>query len=237
VIHYHGTPITPREALFELAGRNFFVSFAEPRDIETVAQIGQSFALDNGAWSFYTTGKATDWAGFYAWAERWLEYRTAWAVIPDVIGGTEEENDALLAQWPSSLRRQGAPVWHLTSSVERLLRIVDAGWSRVCFGGLDLLGRADSSAVRRRLDEVFDALIPGGGPAPCWLHCLKGMSAAKFDYPFSSVDSTDVARNHKRHGYRPGTARAMAERWDSMNPPARWTPARWTTDLFGDTAA
>ena len=42
VIHYHGTPITPRESLLELAGRSFCVSFAHPRDVRTCHEIGQS---------------------------------------------------------------------------------------------------------------------------------------------------------------------------------------------------
>lgn len=50
-LHYHGTPITPRKVLEQLAGACFCVSFAEPRDVERVHQIGQSVMLDNGAFS------------------------------------------------------------------------------------------------------------------------------------------------------------------------------------------
>jgi hypothetical protein len=60
VIHYHGTPVTPRARLLELAGRCFCVSFAQPQDITACHDIGQSVMLDNGAYSFWRTGRATD---------------------------------------------------------------------------------------------------------------------------------------------------------------------------------
>jgi hypothetical protein len=41
-MHYHGTPITPITALYELAGRNFCVSHANPQDVARCHQIGQS---------------------------------------------------------------------------------------------------------------------------------------------------------------------------------------------------
>lgn len=107
-IHYHGTPITPRSVLSELTGRCFCVSYERPDDVEWCHKWGQSVMLDNGAFSAWTRGKQVDWAGFYAWADRWLEHRTSWAVVPDVIMGDERDNDALIAQWPHGQR--GAPV-------------------------------------------------------------------------------------------------------------------------------
>jgi len=100
VIHYHGTPITPRGALGQLPGRCFCVSYARPEQVTTCHQLGQSILLDNGAYTSWTQRKPTDWPGYYAWSERWLQYPSTWAVIPDVIDGTAEQNDALLRQWP-----------------------------------------------------------------------------------------------------------------------------------------
>ena len=48
MIHYHGTPITPIAALYELAGRNFCVSHAAPADVARVHMIWQTVMLDNG---------------------------------------------------------------------------------------------------------------------------------------------------------------------------------------------
>lgn len=53
MIHYHGTPITPRAVLHELAGRNFCVPFSDARDVGICHEIGQSVMIDNGAFSFW----------------------------------------------------------------------------------------------------------------------------------------------------------------------------------------
>ena len=48
MIHYFGTPITPRSSLMQLAGRSFCVSFAAPSDVAVCHEIGESVTLDNG---------------------------------------------------------------------------------------------------------------------------------------------------------------------------------------------
>jgi hypothetical protein len=105
VIHYHGGPITPETvARRAWTGRHAFVSYADSRGIGMAAGICQTFALDNGAYSFWKADRATDWPGYYDWAEQWLNHPACdWAVIPDVIGGTEDENDRLVAQHPRAL--------------------------------------------------------------------------------------------------------------------------------------
>ena len=108
-LHFHGTPITPRSVLMELRGKCFCVSHAAPADVKLCHDIGQSVMLDNGAFSRWRAGKPTDWPGYYAWAEQWLEYQTTWAVVPDVIDGDAAANDELIRQWPHG-RRQAAPV-------------------------------------------------------------------------------------------------------------------------------
>jgi hypothetical protein len=64
MLHYHGTPITPLTALYELAGCNFCVSFACPQDVVRVHSIGQSVLLDSGAFSAWKRGILIDWAGY-----------------------------------------------------------------------------------------------------------------------------------------------------------------------------
>lgn len=214
-IHYHGTPISPRSVLHTLAGRCFCVSFAAPTDVAVAHAIGQSVMLDNGAFSTWRVGKPTDWPGYYAWCEQWLEYHTTWAVIPDVIGGDEARNDALIAQWPHGTR--GAPVWHLNMPVARLLRLAEK-WPRICVGSAGEYQTVGSPAWHARMAEAMNALC-GNGPSPVWLHMLRGMAMSKKRYPFASVDSTDVARNHNRPQH---VAAAMAAGWDAHNCPARW---------------
>lgn len=85
-IHYHGTSITPKARLLDLAGKHFCVSFARPDSLKTCLEIGQSLMLDNGAFSVYTRGAVLDVSAFYSWVDPLLSH-PHWAVIPDQIGG------------------------------------------------------------------------------------------------------------------------------------------------------
>jgi hypothetical protein len=214
VIHYHGTPITPRAALLVLSGRHFCVSHARPDDVKICHQIGQSVLLDNGAFSKWRRGHETDWGAYYAWCERWLSFPTSWAIIPDVIGGGPDVQDQLLAQWP--FRHRGAPVWHMDEPVERFVRLCDE-WPRVCIGS-SAEYRILSAPWCRRIEEAFDAIAPRHRFLP-WIHMLRGMALSGRQYPFASVDSTDIARNHNRKQNCP---KRMAERWDAMQTPGEW---------------
>lgn len=223
-MHYHGTPITPRSVLHTLAGACFCVSYADPRDVELCHQIGQSVMLDNGAFSMWTIGKETDWSGFYRWAETWLDWPTTWAVPPDVIAGTAEENDALLAKWPFP-RHKGYPVWHLHEPIDRLLRLLDE-WPRVCMGGSEQYKDIGSEAWHRRMDQAWN-LIHSRRP---WIHMLRGMACLQMGYPFASVDSADVGRHHSQ---RRDSAKAMVDHWDSIQAAGIWVP-RLQGELFHD---
>jgi hypothetical protein len=216
-IHYHGTPITPRDRLYELAGRHFCVSYADPRDIHVCHQIGQSVLLDNGAFTFWRGGAEPDWGGYYTWAERWLDYPTTWAVIPDVIDGDEQANDRLLASWFQTHLPRGAPVWHLHESLERLRRLTH-GYERVCVGSSGAYRVIGTDTWHRRLSEAFDVVADEHGRVP-WVHMLRGMALAGSHYPFASVDSTDVARNHNRPQ---NTAAQMVVHWDAQQCPPLW---------------
>ena len=216
MIHYHGTPITGAGVLGRLAGRCFCVSFARPDQIAVCHEIGQSILLDNGAFSLWHRGTPTDWPGYYIWCERWLQYPTTWAVIPDVIDGGVNDNDALIRQWPHGDR--GAPVWHLHEPIDRLLTLADS-WPRLCIGSSGAYATVGDHRWRHRMDAAMNALC-GTGPVPVWLHMLRGMALSDSQYPFASVDSTDVARNHNRPH---NNALQMALRWDGRQCPAHWT--------------
>lgn len=221
MIHYHGTPITPRAKLLELAGRCFCVSFAHPQDVRVCHEIGQSIMLDNGAFTQWRSRRSVNLPAYYEWCERWLAYRTTWAVIPDVIEGTERENDRLVAAWPFGDR--GAPVWHMHEHIHRLLRLAEE-WPRVCIGSSGDYRNVGDHEWRRRMAETMDSLCPDG-PAPTWLHMLRGMKLAGGPYPFASADSTNIARNHAgvpTLGMRPRSPRAMADRLDQSQSPAHW---------------
>jgi hypothetical protein len=214
LIHYHGTPLTPREVLYRLAGRCFCVPFSDPRDIGACREIAQSIMLDNGAFSAWRKGKATDWPGYYAWAEEWLG-PADWAVIPDVIDGDEQANDGLIAQWPHGHR--GAPVWHLHEPYERLQRLVDE-WPLVCLGSSGDFAQIGTPAWERRMDTAFNR-VASGRFVPR-LHGLRMLSLSGKRWPLASADSTDIARNHATERYKSAERRAFE--WDIRQTPHTW---------------
>ena len=220
-MHYHGTPITPRAVLLELAGRCFCVRYGEHRDVEPCHEIGQSVLLDNGAYPAFTKGKPTDWPGFYRFCEKWLEHWTTWAVIPDVIDGDEQANDALIREWPFGDR--GAPVYHLHEDLGRLSRLM-AEWPLVCIGSSGDYWKIGSASWVRRMAEVMDVATDDRGVPFTRLHMLRGLDFADGPYPFYSADSTNVARNHAgtNSGSPKKSALRMAAEIDARQPAVRW---------------
>jgi hypothetical protein len=204
-------------ALLQLAGRHFCVSHARPDQVAQAHSIGQSVMLDNGAFSRWKRGAETDWPAYYEWCERWLGYATTWAVIPDVIDGGSQLQDALVREWPFGHR--GAPVWHMDEPLHRLLALCDA-WPKVCIGSTAEYRVVLSDPWRRRMDECWNALAARHRHLP-WVHMLRGMQCSGLSWPFASVDSTDIAQNHNRPQ---NTPRAMADRWDAAQCPRVWEP-------------
>jgi hypothetical protein len=211
VIHYHGTPITPRAKLIELAGRCFCVSYAEPRDIGICHEIGQSVMLDNGAFSAWKRGHKTDWSAYYEWSDRWLDYPTTWAVIPDEIDAGGQLQDALISEWPHGER--GAPVYHMDERPERLLALLDK-WPRVCIGSTAEYAQILTAAWERRMDELWNEIAKRHSRTPN-VHMLRGMQLSRHRWPFASVDSTDVGQN----SHRDKRPRERADRWDATQCP------------------
>ena len=94
MIHYHGTPLTPRSEMLKMAGKHFCVSFANPYDADWCLMHGQSVMWDNGAFKMHTKGKQVDWSNFYDWVAPRLGH-PHWAVVPDVIDGDIDDNLSL----------------------------------------------------------------------------------------------------------------------------------------------
>jgi hypothetical protein len=246
VIHYHGGPITPETcAVRAWSGRHAFVSFAHPRQVELAASICQSFALDNGAFSLWKASSPTDWPAYYEWADKWLGHPACdWAVIPDVIEGTEEENDALIAEWPHG-PFFGVPVWHLNESVERLVRLAEA-FPRVALGSAAEYDVSRPAKCIQRLQETLPAISVDGIPK-VKLHGLRMLNPAIVTkVPLSSADSTNVARNIKfdsawKGTYAPNTKEARTDvlvaRIEAHQSPVRLeasvVPISEQYDLFG----
>lgn len=226
MIHYHGTPITPFEGLHQLAGKHFCVSHARPDNVEACHEIGQSVMLDNGAFSAWKRGHEPDWTDYYDWTDRWLDFPTTWAVIPDVVDGGSQLQDALVSQWPHGQR--GAPVWHMDEPLDRVLRLTDE-WPLVCIGSTEEYAMVLSPVWRRRMDAAWDALAKRHRRLPR-VHMLRGMQTAGKQWPFASADSTNIAQNHNRPQ---NTPRSMADRIDALQTPGNWEPVQISEGIFG----
>lgn len=214
MIHYHCADINPAGKLFDLAGRNLLVSHAYPRHIRMAHEIGQTVMLDNGAFSVWRSGTAADWEGYYEWCDEWLNCPTTWAILPDVIDGGADAQDALIEDWPHGDR--GAPVWHMDEDIDRLSRLVHE-WPRVCIGSTGQYATVGSDEWHTRMTIAFNML--GRMRRMPWVHGLR-MQGVGHLYPFGSVDSADIARNQNRPQ---NTIPKMAERWDRIQPRIGWT--------------
>lgn len=225
MIHYHGTPLSPASELMKLAGRHFCVPFSDPRDADRCAAIGQSIMFDNGAFSAFTRGVTLDVTAYYKWLEPRLGH-PHWAVVPDVIDGTEADQRLMMSGWPFP-RTMSAPVWHLALEIEYLIEICDT-WPRVCFGSSGAYWQVGSSAWMRRADQAFNALAKRHRHLP-WIHMLRGLSLAGDRWPFASADSTNIARNFKDSIACP---ERMARNIDARQCPINWIAQPIQKDLL-----
>lgn len=194
------------------------VSWKRPDQVKRIHEIGQTVLLDNGAYSFWkqkTISAPPIWSAYYRWCDEWLEFPTTWAIIPDVINGGIIANDAMIKKWP--FRFRGTPVWHLDEPVSRLVELT-LEWPRVCFGSSGSFARIGTDAWCDRIDQAFWELDKRHKRMP-WIHMLRGMAQVGKRWPFASVDSCDVGRNHKSRNY---TALKMASTWDSIQCPAKF---------------
>lgn len=225
MIHYHGTPLTPRAELQKMAGKHFCVSFANPGDADWCLRYGQSVMWDNGAFSAFTKGAVFDPAAFAAWVEPRLAH-PHWAVVPDVIDGTVADQREAAKPWPHP-RSLSAPVWHMGLPIDWLLELAD-GWPRICFGSTAAYWQVGSEAWERRCDEAWNALERRG--LRPWVHMLRGLALSGDRWPFASADSVNVARNFKDARICP---ERMARRIDAIQPyQTKWAARPMQEDLF-----
>jgi hypothetical protein len=233
MIHYHGLPITPNTAaVLAVTIGHAFVSYAHPDQLPIAVEVCQSFAVDNGAFSAWKKGTPIlDWSGYYDWAlNAKLVPSCDFAVIPDVIDGTEQDNDALLAEWPYN-NWFGAPVWHLNESIGRLERLA-ADYPRVCFGSSGQYANIGTTEWWVQMAVAVRAISDKEGRPLVKIHGLRMLNPSIFTkFPFASADSTNIGRNigidqSWRGNYMPPSkevrAHVMRTRIESHNSPARW---------------
>lgn len=231
MIHYHGGPITPNvTAEMAWSRRHGFVSFEHPYQVALAAEVCQSFALDNGAYSAWTQGNTVDIKAYAEWVKEWCRHPGFdWCVIPDVIDGSEGDNIGMIAQWRELCDfRISVPVWHMHESLERL-RYLAVAWNRVAIGSSGQWATVGSVDWWHRMGEAMDAICDEDGRPMCKLHGMRMLDPSIFTrLPLASADSTNVARNHvrtsRRYHLTDGMgAVVMASRIESAQSAAVWS--------------
>ena len=236
MIVYHGTPFGGDSAGVTrfLKGRHALIPFSNTSDCETAFEVCQTVVFDNGAFTAWKQGRPiTDWRGYYDWVCEWYRHPAfAWAIIPDVIDGTEDDNDRLLDEWDG--RIEGVPVWHLHESMERLRRLTS--WPRICIGSSGEYATTGTKAWWSRMIEAFNVICGESDRPRCKVHGLR-MAAQEYTsrFPFASVDSTNVAQNCcllPRFGTyaapnRWQRAEAIAYRMEAFQTTGVWDRAVW----------
>lgn len=168
MIHYHGTPITPRSVAIEmLRRRHGLVSYAHPEQMGIVAEVCQSFVLDNGAFTYWKQGGSINVELYANWVKKWWKHPGFdFCLIPDVIGGTEAENEAMFASWFSvrmPLRdSRCVPVWHMHESIDRLKRLCRE-LPRVALGSSGQWATPGTADWWDRMGEAMDSIPRAGG--------------------------------------------------------------------------
>lgn len=250
-IHRHALPITGNDPITgngvfaTVAGRNYLISHATTArsQVDVAEKQGQTLWFDPGAFTYrrrlLESIKARraggefisaddehellhaprDWRPYYEWCDERLDRPTTMAIIPDVIDAASQLQDALIKEWPFG--RKGVPVYHIHHSEERLLRLLDE-WEWVALGSSGEYWDILSDEWCARMDFLWNEIPKRHRRTPN-THMLRGMQLAldPHPYPFASLDSSDVGQNHNRPQ---NTARAMVDRWDAAQCPARWVP-------------
>ncbi len=246
MIHYHGLPITPASAAAKvLAGRHAFVSYLTPLQLEIAIDVCQSFAVDNGAFSAWKSGREMNWPDYFEWVESIKRLPNFdFAVIPDVIDGDEIANNELLDAWPHE-PWLSAPVWHMHESIQRLQTLA-RNWPRVCIGSSGQVATVGDSNWWHRMGEAMNAICDDKGRPICKLHGLRMLNPEVFRHlPLTSADSTNIAQNIGidsawRGTYMPPDkdwrAMIMAERIEANNGASCWVDHTPQASLFGDAA-
>ena len=238
MIHFHGSPVSGEadSAWRFYQGRHVMVSFANPEHLPIVAEVCESFCLDNGAFSAWKSGKSLDVKAYADWVEQWYQHPAfAWCVIPDVIDGTQRDNRMSIDDWMTHLpsnnfRHHSVPVWHFHESTTYLAELAER-FPLVALGSSGKWPTPGTESWWERVDEFMPAICDGKGRPRCKLHGLRMLNPEIFQaLPLASADSTNAAVNAGSVGrfgqYPPLEAWArscqIADRIEAYQSAAAW---------------
>lgn len=217
MIHYHGGPITPVSAAISAwTRRHACVSFAYPNQMSVACEVAQSVIADNGAFTAWNNKESVNIPAYIDWVTEWHRHPAFdWCLIPDVIDGSEKENDTLIDEWPLSISCS-VPVWHLHESLERLEKLCYR-WQRVAIGSSGQYANIGTTSWWHRMAEAMTRACDSNGFPITKLHGLRMLNPTIYSqFPFSSCDSTNVARNIGLDQKWKGTYQAMTKETRAM---------------------
>lgn len=231
---YHGLPITPATAaVAAVGGGHGFLSFAHPDQLGLALDCCETIAVDCGEWSDHKAGRINvDRLPYYEWLRGFIRHPAFdFGIIPDRIGGTEEENRQLIEEWPFGIHL-GCPVWHLHESLEFLSELVET-FPRIAIGSSAQYEEIGTPEWWERMDVAMGVACDENGYPKTKLHGLRMLDVAIYTrFPFASADSTNIARNigidqrWKNGAYMPigkdARARIIRQRIESFQSPARY---------------
>jgi hypothetical protein len=199
MIHYHGSPIGGQKhnAAKFWQGRHGLVSYEYKDDLPVMMDVCKTVVFDNGAFTAWKKGRKCDFSGYIEWCETWHRHPAwAWGLIPDVIDGSDADNDALVDEWPKHLR--GVPVYHLHEKISRLTRLAER-FDMVALGSSGVWSNPGDPGWWSRMAHILDAICDEQGRPMVRLHGLRMLdNKITSRVPLASADSTNAVRNNIR---------------------------------------
>jgi hypothetical protein len=118
-----------------------------------------------------------------------------WALIPDKIDGTWQENQAKILRWHKSGGAKGVPIYHLHEPLFYLEWLAD-NYPMVALGSSGEWGRPNSAKWWVRMEKVMETVTDEQGRPKTKLHGLRMLNPKVFTkLPLSSADSANAATN------------------------------------------
>lgn len=208
-----GLPLNPAPLLDQLRGRSFCVSYTHRARLgrqldQAIDLVGedQILLVDNGAFTAWQAGTKLDWdhwEGFVHWAAD-IQARCpqAVAVMPDIIGGSVDENWQLAMDFMCSEgvdRWRIMPVWHMHEPLD-YLRHMATEFQFLAIGSSGQYAKVGTHGWHKRMRQALRALdratLRQGERRP-WVHLMRAQSMMHL-YAVDSCDSCNVAVNHGR---------------------------------------
>lgn len=215
MIHLHGSPFSGSKndpEVDELCAHLYgtgqvggLVSFMGKSQTELVIKNGKYVWFDNGAFSLWKRLKKLGTLEGFDWDKHWTKFYM-WLLkhysqidkflIPDVIEGSEEENDRLINSVPAMFKDKAVPVWHTVESIERFVRLCEE-FDTVAIGACGQHQTIMSDACIARLGHAFDEIYHYRN-INVKIHGLRMTDNRVVDkFPFYSCDSTSVVTREK----------------------------------------